>query len=1386
MDELASLVGDSPKLEAVRRSIRRMVARDHGGQRLPTVLLQGETGTGKGLVASILHRLGPRARGPFVDINCAAIPDTLLEAELFGFEQGAFTDARRAKAGLFQAAHRGTIFLDEIGLLPESLQAKLLKVLEERTVRRLGATRLEPVDVWVISATNADLTVAVHERRFRADLYHRLAVLPIVLPPLRDRDDDVILLAERFLARVCVDYGLPPKRLSNEAAARLRSYHWPGNVRELTNVIERVALLGEGTVVSAEILPLTESAPPPALVSSPAPPGGATHDEAMRQHYMSVLGETGWNISRTAAILVVSRNTLRARMALLNIEAPGERVRATRPRAASHKTRASPAAPVSVEALVPRAPTSSQLAVPGPSSIRWERRWVTAVRMLLGDPTGTTATRAPNGVLELLADKVVGFGGRLETLSQTAINASFGLEPIDEAPRRAALAAMAIQKAVSPSEPGGRSLPVKVAIHTSQFVIAHVSGARRSDPDAERLSNSMLEDLLSQAPWGAIVISPDSEPFLDRRFRLEALDSGATPSAFLVTGHRATGLAVRGTMGRFVGRHHEIELLENRWTLASSGHGQVVAVVGDAGVGKSRLVWEFINGPAAQGALRLQAASLALSSATPYLPVVDLLKAYFGVDPEEEEGRARERVTARLLELDGALAPALPALATLLDFPADGERWDELDPVARRTRIQDAIKRLLVRQGREQPLLLVFEDAHWIDSESQGVLDALVESLPTASILLLVVYRPEYRHRWADKGYYSQIRVDPLSADDAERLLEGLVGEREAVAALKPLLLERTEGNPFFIEESVRALAETGALVGAPGSYQVVKPGAHIEVPATVYEVLAARIDRLPREERRILHCSSVVGKDVSVEILAGVAGTSVTALEPVLAHLRSADFLYETGGVSGPEYTFTHTLTHEVAYSSIIDDERRATHARAVEVIETLHTDRLAEHTEDLARHSFRGEVWEKAVEYLGRAAARALARSANREAAALLEQALTAVAHLPRDPKILARAVDLQFDLRNVLQSLGEFKAMRERLEAARADVEPLGDRWRLGRLSAYLSDNYRVMGEHDRAVEWGQRALAIADSLTDLELQVTANTYLGQISLAGGGYREAIPRFTRNIESLTGDHTDKRFGSPQPRSVHSRTCLAWCLAELGEFPAARAVAEEAVEIARSLDHPLSLVTAYFGIGYVLVRKGDLSAALAILEPALEMTRAGHSPVWFPRIASLLGELYNLAGRPDQGRPLIEEALERASAMHLVSGRSLILVWLTESWMAAGELERAQDVGEHALGLAREHKERGHEAWALYTIGRLAARVDPSDQEKAARLIYDALRLATDLRMRPLAAHCHVVFGQVRAAAKDQLNAKHHLAAGADLLRELGMDLWRAEAEADLGRLG
>ena len=275
---LQELLGESPALAAVRDELARLLARPAVQlKRLPPVLIQGETGTGKGLVAHLSHEMGPRSGASFVDLNCAAIPDTLLEAELFGFERGAFTDAKQAKAGLLQVAHRGTIFLDEIGLMPDALQVKLLKALEDRSVRRLGSTRPEPADAWVLAATSEDLSSAIRTRRFREDLYHRLAVVTVQLPPLRDRGSDVLLLARHYLDRACREYGLPIKSLASNAEAALLAYTWPGNVRELANVMERVALLSEAEQVTAAALRL----PRAPRVSAPSSRAGESVDEQM-------------------------------------------------------------------------------------------------------------------------------------------------------------------------------------------------------------------------------------------------------------------------------------------------------------------------------------------------------------------------------------------------------------------------------------------------------------------------------------------------------------------------------------------------------------------------------------------------------------------------------------------------------------------------------------------------------------------------------------------------------------------------------------------------------------------------------------------------------------------------------------------------------------------------------------------------------------------------------------------------------------------------------------------------------------------------------------------------------------------------------------------------
>ena len=401
---------------------------------------------------------------------------------------------------------------------------------------------------------------------------------------------------------------------------------------------------------------------------------------------------------------------------------------------------------------------------------------------------------------------------------------------------------------------------------------------------------------------------------------------------------------------------------------------------------------------------------------------------------------------------------------------------------------------MLLRESQVQPLLLVFEDLHWIDAETQALLDSLIESLPTARLLLLVNYRPEYQHGWGSKTYYTQLRLDPLPAASAEEFLQALLGDDPSLVPLKRLLIERTEGNPFFLEESVRALVETGVLVGERGAYRLAKPLESLQVPATVQAVLAARIDRLPPEEKRLLQTAAVIGTEVPFALLQAIAELSEEELRRGLGHLQAAEFLYETSLFPELEYTFKHALTHEVAYGSLLQERRRALHARIVEASERLYADRLTEQAERLAQHAFRGEVWDKAVAYCRQAGTKALARSALREVVACFEQALAALTHLPESRATQEQAIDLRFDLRNALWALGEFRQMLDYLREAATLAEALDDQPRLGRVSAYMCRYCREMGDHDGAVESGQHALAIAETLGDFALQVMAHHYLG----------------------------------------------------------------------------------------------------------------------------------------------------------------------------------------------------------------------------------------------------------------------------------------------------
>src|SRR5499427_1110802 len=353
---------------------------------------------------------------------------------------------------------------------------------------------------------------------------------------------------------------------------------------------------------------------------------------------------------------------------------------------------------------------------------------------------------------------------------------------------------------------------------------------------------------------------------------------------------RLQASAARG-LTRFVGRQQELLTLQQALERAGAGHGQVVALVGEAGVGKSRLTYEFVHSHHTPGWSVLESASVSYGKATPYFPVIDLLKRYSHIEDHDDTRTIRAKVTGQVVTLDSALQDTVPALLSLLDALPEDSPFLKLDPPQRRQRTLDALKRVLLRESQAQPLLLVFEDLHWIDAETQTLLDSLVESLPTARFLLLVNYRPEYQHGWGSKTYYTQLRLDPLPPVSAEAFLAALLGDDSSRVPLTPMLIARTEGNPFFLEESVRTLVETGFLAGIPGAYRLVQPLQGMPVPATVQAVLAARIDRLPPEDKRLLQTAAVLGTDVPCTLLRAMADMPEEGLHRSLAHLQATAF---------------------------------------------------------------------------------------------------------------------------------------------------------------------------------------------------------------------------------------------------------------------------------------------------------------------------------------------------------------------------------------------------------------------------------------------------------------------------------------------------------------
>ena len=1031
------------------------------------------------------------------------------------------------------------------------------------------------------------------------------------------------------------------------------------------------------------------------------------------------------------------------------------------------------------------------------SALEGERKLVTVLFADLKGSMELLAGRDPeearkvlDPVLEEMMEAVHRYEGTVNQVMGDGIMALFGapLAHEDHA-LRACYAALRMQETVTRRVEHLRlraNIPVqiRVGLNSGEVVVRSIRSDLHMDysavgqtthlaarmeqmaaPGTIRLTRAtvaLAEDFVHVAPLGPTAVKGLPDPI--EVFEL----SGAS-----LVRSRLHAAATRG-LTRFVGREAERDVLREALERASEGHGQMVAIAGAAGLGKSRLIWELVRSPRARDWLVLEAGAVSYGKNSSYAPVIDLLKSHVQIEPRDDVQKIREKLTGTLLSLDPALEATLPALLALLDVPVDDPGWTRLDPPQRRRRTLDALKRLLIRASQVQPLLLVFEDLHWIDSETQALLDTLVDVLPTARVLLLVTYRPEYTHAWKLTPHYRQLRLDALGAGTADALLDELVGPAGDVGALKRLLIERSDGNPFFLEEAVRALVETGMLLGERGAYRPARPIRSLPLPSTAQAILATRIDRLDPEDKRLLQAAAVVGKDVPLALLQAITDEPEERLRAGLDRLQAAEFLYETEIFPDLEYTFKHALGHEVAYGSLLNDRRRALHAALVSAHEQVYADRLTEHVERLAHHATRGELWDRAVVYAHRAGRRCIERSAYRDALLYLDEAAAAAEQLPEGRERLERAIDTRLDLRRVLIAVGEGFRSFERLFEAEDLAQRLGDPARIAIVATRMTTNLWLAGQTEQAEQYARRALEHAEALGEPDLAIAIHYTVATAATYWGDFARAETHAQRVLALLDGDHTRARGDGLMFPAVGARVQLAAAWAEQGRFDEGIQIGEEAVRIAESLRHPYGIAHAIAYLAVIHYHRGDHADGVALCERGLDLGEQAALGPLLPFLGGLLGHARIRSGDVEAGLLAIRNAITAQTAMGFRYGLSLLSSLLSEGLLLAGRLDAAVADAERGMALAVDCSERRMQASCHQVLGDIASRRDPPALATAVASYEQGLAIATELGARPVAAHCHRGLGRLYQRAGDREQARQHLTAAAAMYREMGMTYW------------
>ncbi len=949
------------------------------------------------------------------------------------------------------------------------------------------------------------------------------------------------------------------------------------------------------------------------------------------------------------------------------------------------------------------------------------------------DPEEARAILDP--ALQLMMDAVHRYEGYVAQALGDGIFALFGA-PIahEDHPQRALYAALRMQEEMQRYSDQirlkhGVPLAMRVGINTGEVVVRSI---RKDDLHTDYVpvghSTNLAARMEQMATPGSILVTAYTHKLTDGYFAFKALGQTQIKGVeeplhvyeVLGAGPLRTRLQVTATrrgLTRFVGRQRELEQLQHALDQANAGHGQIVGVMGEPGLGKSRLFYEFKLMSQA-GCLILEAYSVSHGKASPYLPVIELLKSYFDIQTQDDERKRRQRVIGKVLELDKSLEDTLPYLFALLGIEEQPSPLQQMDSQIRRKRTFDALKKLFLRESLNQPLILIFEDLHWIDNETQGFLDTLSESIASAKILLLVNYRPEYRHEWGQKTYYTQLRLAPFGTAEAEEFLTVLIGNAPQLDALKHQMLAKTDGTPFFIEEVAQTLVEDGTLTGDRGQYKLARPVATLQLPTTVQGVLAARIDRLTPEEKALLQQLAVIGREFPVSLVTQVIAQPEDNLYRVLSSLQHKEFLYEQPAFPEIEYIFKHALTQEVAYNSVLIERRKALHEQTGQAIEQLYHGRLDEYYNELAHHYQRSGNTQKAIEYLHKAGQQAVKRSAYAEAVTHLTSALDLLTALPDSRERGQQELRLCLALGTPLQATQGFGAPEVQTIYTRAHevCHQLRETRQLFPVLFGLRRFHIVRGEFLRAHELGEQLLGLAQQEQDPTLLAEAYWLLSYTLITQGKFGAAQAHLERGKTFYDSQpHSSPAFFSTVDSKLIALANEALVLWYLGYPDQALQKSATARTLVQELSHPFGLAGILFYVAMTHQFRRESALTREWAEASIALASEHGFPQWVGLGAVLQGWAQAEQGQCEAGMSSIRHGLVSTQSIGAGIFQSYSLALLADACGKAGRSEEGLSTLAEALSVIEQSGGRFYEAEVYRIKGELT--LQQASQEHGAK---------------------------------------------------------------------